>query len=124
MINPGIAPGILCLYRFLQNKLEGDIMGQNFQTSDIKDICFHSVALGEGLKGFVYVSKRNVSHVFVSESLSAECTAKTLAHEIYHLRHDNMSHGIGLDLQLESSEQKANSFGRGNFLQLIKLMTS
>lgn len=99
-------------------------MGQEFQLSDLRDIKVHAVSLGEGIKGFVYVSKKNVSHVFISDSLSPECAAETLAHEMYHLKHDKLSHGIGLDRQHESSEQKANRFARENFRQLIKLMTT
>jgi hypothetical protein len=99
-------------------------MGQDFQLSDLRDIKVHSVSLGEGIKGFVYVSKRNVSHIFIEESLSPECTAETLAHETYHLKHDKLSHGIGLDRQHEQSEYKANRFAIKNMKQLLKLMTT
>lgn len=122
MIKTPAMLGILCLYRFFQNTLGSDIMRQNLQLSDLNDIKFHSVLLGEGIHGFVYVSKRNVSHIFIEESLSPESTAETLAHETYHLKHDKLSHGIGLDKQHSESEQKADKFAMLNARLMLSLM--
>ena len=97
-------------------------MGQSFRATDLNDVKVHSVMLGEGIKGFIYVSRKNVPHIFINESLSPECTAETLAHELYHLKHDNLSRGIGLDKQQDESEQKANKFAARNFHRLIDLM--
>jgi len=96
-------------------------MGQEFQQSDLRDVKVHTVTLGEGIKGFVYVSQRNASHIFIEESLSPECTAKTLAHEIYHLKYDKLSHGIGLDKQQAESEQEADRFAANNFHRILPL---
>ena len=99
-------------------------MGRNFQPSDLNDVKIHLVLLGEGIKGFVYVSMQNVPHIFISNSLSPECAARTLAHEIYHLLHDKLSHGIGLDKQHSESEQKANNFATRNAHRLSELINT
>lgn len=98
-------------------------MRQYINLSDLNDVGIHLVELGEGIKGFVYVSKRNVSHVFIDNSLSPECAFETLAHEMYHLKYDKTSREIGLDKQQEDSEQKANKFAVQNMSQLQSLMT-
>jgi len=97
-------------------------MGQDFKLSDLGDVRVHLVYLGEGIKGFVYVSKKNVPHIFINNSLSPECAIRTLAHEIYHLRYDKLSHGIGLDRQQEELEQRANDFATKNAHLLSGLM--
>ena len=94
------------------------------QPSDLCDIKVHSVSLGEGIKGFVYVSKKNVSHVFISESLCSESIKETLAHEIYHLKHDKSFYGIGLDRQHDESEKKANEFAALNTKRLSTLLNA
>lgn len=99
-------------------------MGQDFRISDLRDIKVHSVSLGEGIKGFLYVSKRGVPHVFVNDTLSQEKIAETVAHELYHLQHDKLSHGIGLDRQHEPSEHRANTFARHNAHLLLGFMTT
>lgn len=98
-------------------------MGQeDSELFDLSDIRFHSVSLGEGLKGFVYVSRKNVSHIFISNSLSPECATETLVHEIFHLKYDKKSYGIGLDKQQEEFEQMANQFAAKNFHRLLPYM--
>jgi len=97
-------------------------MVQEFQTSDLNDVRIHLVPIGEGLKGFVYVSKRNVPYIFIEESLSTECIAKTLAHETYHIKHDKSSYGLGLDKQHSESEQKANNYATSNTKRLLSLI--
>ena len=81
---------------------------------DSGSIRFHSVELGRGIKGFMYQSKRGVSHVFVDESLSPEMTLETIAHELYHVKHDSLSYGIGLDRQQDEDEKKANRYAKGS----------
>ena len=98
-------------------------MGQDFRSSDLKDVKIHIVPLGEGIKGFVYVSRKDVPHVFISDSLSPECAMETLAHELYHLRNDKQSRGIGLDRQHDESELVANNFATKNYKQLLSFMT-
>ena len=99
-------------------------MGQDFQASDLRDIKVHSVSLGEGLKGFLYVSKRGVPHVFVKDTLSAREIAETVAHESYHLKHDKISHGIGLDRQQEEPELRAKRYAIRHTHELLALMNS
>lgn len=99
-------------------------MGHNFKLSDLGEINPHSVPLGEGIKGFVYISRKGIPHIFISDSLSPECTAETLAHELYHLNHDNVSHGIGLNRQHEEIERKADRFATLNYAQLQAIMTT
>jgi len=99
-------------------------MVQEFQVSDLNDAKIHLVPIGEGINGFVYVSKRNVPHIFINDSLSTECTAKTIAHETYHIKHDKSSYGIGLDKQHSESEQEANNYATLNAKRLLSLMNS
>lgn len=99
-------------------------MGQDFRISDLHDIRVHSVSLGEGLKGFLYVSKRGVPHVFISDTLSQKCSAETVAHESYHLKHDRISHGIGLDRQHEEPELRAKRYAIEHSRKLLALMNT
>jgi len=99
-------------------------LGQDFRSSDLKDVKIHIVPLGEGIKGFVYVSRKDVPHVFISDSLSPECAMETLAHELYHLKDNKQSHGVGLDRQHEESELKANKFASLNRHRILALMNS
>jgi len=98
-------------------------LGQYFRSSDLKDVKIHIVPLGEGIKGFVYVSSKDVPHVFIGDSLSPECAMETLAHELYHLRNNKKSRGIGLDRQHDESELDANNFATKNYKQLLSFMT-
>ena len=97
-------------------------MRQDFQSSDLNDVRVHSVELGEGLKGFVYISRRNTPYIFVDESLSPESTAETIAHETYHLRYDKISHGIGLDSQRDDPELRAREFAVKNTQKVLRFM--
>lgn len=99
-------------------------MGHNLKESDLEYVRIHAVYLGEGLKGFAYVSRKGISHIFISESLSPQCAAETIAHEMYHLKHDKVSHGIGLDRQLEETEKMANKYGRVNASALLAIIAS
>jgi hypothetical protein len=80
--------------------------------ADSDSIRFHSVELGRGIKGFMYLSKRGVSHIFIDETLSTESTIETVAHELYHVNHDELSFGIGLDRQLCKNEIMANDYAK------------
>ncbi len=98
-------------------------MGQDFHSSDLDGVKFHLVPLGGEVKGFVYVSRKNVSHVFIDDSLSKECTAETIAHETYHLAHDHGTCGIGIDMQQTETEVKANKFASQNVGRVCRLMS-
>lgn len=77
-----------------------------------KDIKFHKVPIGEGVKGFIYLSKKGNHHIFVSDSLSDKAISEVIAHEIYHIKNDmpRFSYIIGIDSQHEEYEHKAKVF--------------
>lgn len=79
---------------------------------DSDSIRLHSVELGRGIKGFFYLSKRGVPHIFIDETLSPEVTIETVAHELYHVKYDELSFGIGLDRQLCENEIMANNYAK------------
>jgi len=98
-------------------------MSHNYKLSDLRGINPHLVSLGEGINGFVYISRKGTPHIFIKDSLSPECTAETLAHELYHLNHDKVSRGIGLNRQQEEIEKKADKFSARNHARLQAIMT-
>ncbi len=91
-----------------------------------ENISWHQVYLGEGLKGFVYLSRKGVYHIFIADTLSPEAQSEVLAHEIYHIKHDLPSglYIIGLDVQRTDIEVKANSFAKKSAAAVLALLTS
>lgn len=79
-----------------------------------ENIVCHTVRIGEGVTGFVYQSKRGRYHIFISEDLSPKAQKMVFLHELYHILNDlpNMGYIIGIDMQREEFELKADEFSR------------
>lgn len=66
-----------------------------------KEIAYHIVPLGYGLAGFVYRSRRDRYHIFISINLTYEAQLRTFFHEAWHAIVDmpHMPYVIGIDTQ-------------------------
>lgn len=75
-----------------------------------ENIFCHTVPIGEGITGCVYQSKRGRYHIFISDTLSPQATREVFCHEMSHILNDlpKMPYIIGLDMQREEFEKKAN----------------
>lgn len=73
------------------------------------DIRIHTAFLPPETYGFVYYSRKNIYHIFVSEKLSLRARREVLLHEIHHIVEDmpKFTYAIGLDKQWGRLEQKA-----------------
>lgn len=90
-------------------------MGQVSGFIDLgENIVCHQIPIGEGVSGFVYRSRHNRYHIFISDTLSEEAVAEVLAHEVYHIKNDlpKLHYIIGLDMQHEEFEKRADIFAR------------
>jgi Zn-dependent peptidase ImmA (M78 family) len=78
------------------------------------NIVCHLVPIGEGITGCVYLSKKQRYHIFISDSLSPEATREVFCHEMHHILYDlpEIPYIIGIDMQREEIEEKANKFAR------------
>jgi Zn-dependent peptidase ImmA (M78 family) len=79
-----------------------------------ENIVYHTVPIGEGITGFVYLSKKDRYHIFISDTLSPEAAREVFFHEMHHIIYDlpRMPYCIGLDMQREEFEKNANAFAK------------
>jgi len=102
-------------------------MGQTVSRIDLgENIVCHQVYMGEGVKGFVYLSKKGTYHIFITDTLCPESQAEVLAHEMHHIKHDLPSghYFIGLDAQGTDIEIKANNAAKRLYADMLALITS
>jgi len=102
-------------------------MEQTVSRIDLSEnIVCHQVYMGEGVKGFVYLSKKGTYHIFIADTLSPEAQSEVLAHEMHHIKHDLPPghYFIGLDAQGTDFEIKANSSARKSAAAMLNLITS
>lgn len=78
----------------------------------LEEVLIHFVHIGEGATGFVYKSRKNVFHIFLSDSLSDEAMLRVLTHEYCHIKNHMPANAyfIGLDIQDSSIELEAKEF--------------
>jgi len=101
-------------------------MEQTFGRIDLNDnILYHQVYIGEGVKAFVYLSRKGKYHIFIADTLSPEAQAEVLAHEIYHIKHDMPSglYIVGLDAQRSTVEANANTAAKRYAPELLALIS-
>lgn len=99
-------------YQVLCSLLSGDI--DPVEAMKAFSIHSHEVPLGGDVAAFVYRSRRDHFHVFVSHFLSPEARREVFLHELYHIIEDMPGAGyvLGMNLYREPLERRADLFVR------------
>ena len=99
-------------YQVLRSLLNGNLCP--VEAMRAFDILSHEVPLGGEVAAFVYRSRAGCFHIFVNCMLSSEVKQEVFFHELYHIIEDmpRFSYILGLDIQKEEMEEKANRFFR------------
>lgn len=87
-----------------------------------KMLMYHIVPLGYGIAGFVYRSRLDRYHIFISSSLNEETQRRVFFHEAWHIIVDmpQMPFVVGIDMQGERFEAEAEAFAAlANQIRLV-----
>ena len=99
-------------YQVLRSLLSGDI--DPIEGMKAFSIHSHEVPLGGDVAAFVYRSRRDHFHVFVSHFLSPEARREVFLHELYHIIEDmpRVGYVLGINFYKEPLEKRADLFMR------------
>lgn len=97
-------------------EFKGVISGSiEFQDYSALNIRTHFVTLGGEVLAFVYRSRKDIFHVFISDSIPHRKKRQVFVHELHHIMNDLPKCGyiLGINMQRTNIEMNADKLASG-----------